>query len=250
MSLTSCDARCLACKVSWVLLCWSKKGGNIAASPHAATPQPSFVRGLPPATRLRIHTPMPLDEKLLYIYTFARGAKAMDLYCETPHMPHLEQRLVTSLAPAFATLHSFSLLHNAPLESQSSRTDGACYTYLSLESALPWFGALTYLHTFSSYLTPAALRNQPPNLVELHIDVFRCGSKFCDPAAILDIFLDPQADLKSLTRLVVYDDEPEAVWAALEADIIEAAARRGVQFEWWDSWRGDIWHRYRHRADW
>jgi hypothetical protein len=236
-------------------LLWAASSGGLTtdpradqASPHAATPQPSFVRGLPPATRLPIHTPMPLDEKLAYIYTYAHGAQEMNLYCEAPHVPDLEQRLVTSLAPAFATLRSFRLLHNVPLESQPSRTDGDCYAYTSFESVLPRFQALTYLHTFSSYLTPAALRNLPPNLVELHVDVFRCGSEFCDPAAVLDIFLDPQADLQSLRRLVVYDDEPEAVWAALEADIVEAAARRGVQFEWWDSWEGDVWNR--HRADW
>ncbi len=215
------------------------------ASPQSAVPQPSFVCGLPAATRLRIHTALPLDEKLAYIYTYAHGVEAMDLYCEAPHVPDLEQRLVTSLAPAFATLRSFRLLHNAPLESEPSQTDGACYAYTSLESILPRFEVLAYLHTFSSYLTPAALRDLSPKLTELHIDVFRCGSEFCDPAAILDIFLDPRTDLKSLKYLVVYDDEPEAVWATLEADIVKAAARRGVRFEWWQSWDGDIWNRCR-----
>lgn len=70
---------------------------------------------------------------------------------------------------------------------------------------------------------------------------------YANPAAILDIFLDPLANLKSLGHLAVYDDEPAAVWAELAADIVAAAAQRGVQFEWWDGWEGDIWDR--HRAD-
>lgn len=74
------------------------------ASRHMVIPQPSFVNGLPQATRLRIHTPRPLDEKLAYISAYAHGAEAVDLYCEAPHVPDLEQRLVRWLAPAFATL--------------------------------------------------------------------------------------------------------------------------------------------------
>jgi len=200
------------------------------ASPHAVIPAPSFVHGLPPASRLRIHTPMPLDEKLAYIYTYAHGAEAMDLYCEAPHVPDLEQRLVTSIAPSFGTIRTFRLLHNAPLESEPSRTDGICHT--SLESVLPQLTELTDLHTFSSYLTPDALRDLPPKLERLHIDVFRSGTDFCDPEAILALFEDRDVDLKSLMALTVYDDGPEAVWADLEVAIQKAATARGVRFEW------------------
>ncbi len=200
------------------------------ASPHAVIPQPSFVCGLPPATRLRIHTPMPLDEKLAYIYTYAHDAEAMDLYCEAPHVPDLEHRLVTSLAPAFTTLRSFRLLHNAPLESQPSQTDGVCGT--TFEWVLPQLSVLTHLHTFSSYLTPNALRNLPPKLEHIHIDTFRSGSEFCDPEAVLAVFEDHNVDFKSLRTLTVCDDGPEAIWSELEVEIKTAARARGVRFEW------------------
>ena len=173
---------------------------------------------------------MPLDEKLAYIYTYAHNAEAMDLYCEAPHVPDLEQRLVTSVAPAFPTLRRLRLLHNAPLESEASHTYGICYT--SFESVLPRFDALTDLHTFSSYLTPGALRNLPPKLENLHVDVFRSGSEFCDPTAVLAIFEDFEVDFKSLRTLAVYDDDPETVWAELKVAIRKAAAVRGVMFEW------------------
>jgi hypothetical protein len=113
----------------------------------------------------------------------------------------------------------------------------------TFEWVLPRFEVLAYLHTFSSYLTPDALRKLPPELEELHIDVFRCGSEFCDPEAVLAVFHDKQVDLHSLRVLTVYSDEPGAVRAVLAADIVEAAAERGVRLEWCDSWEGDIWNR-------
>ncbi len=67
---------------------------------------------------------MPLDEKLAYIYMYAHGAEAMDQYCEAPHVPDLEQRLVSSLALGFAPLRSFRLLHNAPPELEPNHADG------------------------------------------------------------------------------------------------------------------------------
>lgn len=141
---------------------------------------------MPPANHLRIHTSILLDGSLAHIGTYVHGAEALDLDCKAAHVPDLQERLVTTIAPSFATLRHLRLLHNSPLEMEPTWTDGVCHTSgRSLVAFLPQFEVLMHLHTDSSYLTPDALRNLPPMLEHLHVDLVRSGSAFCDPEAAL-----------------------------------------------------------------
>ena len=64
----------------------------------------------------------------------------------TKSLPNLEQRLAIAVAPSFATLGTFYLLHNTPLEFESTGVDYADCTHTSFEQVLPRFEVLTHWH--------------------------------------------------------------------------------------------------------